>query len=203
MRQRITALRQFVRGEYSHFLFITAVAFGVIVVLAYIAGYFLPEQCELVVEFFSAAVSDSGLVDEAGHFSAVGLFFNNFRAMLLSAVYGFIPFVYFPAFSLGVNGVLLGMLGAYYTHHHISLLVYLAGILPHGIFELPALVVSLACGLYLCRSVTEYVRKNERGVMRPLITNMAWLFLLVLVPLLAAAAVVESYITPIVLNAMM
>lgn len=203
MRQRITALRAFWQGEYSHFLFITAVAFGVIVVLAYIAGYFLPEQCELVVGFFSAAVSDSGLVDEAGHFSAVGLFFNNFRAMLLSAVYGFIPFVYFPAFSLGVNGVLLGMMAAYYTHHNISLLVYLAGILPHGIFELPALVVSLACGLYLCKSVTEYVRKNEKGVMRPLITNMAWLFLLVLVPLLAAAAVVESYITPIVLNAMM
>lgn len=203
MRQRITALRQFVQGEYSHFLFITAVAFGVIVVLAYIAGCFLPEQCELMVEFFSAAVSDSGLMDEAGQFSAVGLFSNNFRAMLLGAMYGFIPFVYFPAFSLGVNGVLLGMLGAYYTHHNISLLVYLAGILPHGIFELPALVVSLACGLYLCKSVTQYVRKNEKGIMRPLITNMAWLFLLVLVPLLAAAAVVEAYITPIVLNAIM
>lgn len=201
MRQHFSSLRAFLQGEYSRFLFMTAAAFAVIVVLAYFVGLALPEQCDNVVGFFSAAVEDSGLMDEAGQFSAIGLFFNNLRAMVLGAAYGFIPFVYFPAFSLGVNGILLGMMAAYYTHRGYSLLLYLAGILPHGIFELPALVLSLACGLYLCHSITQYVRKNEKGVMKPLLLDMARLFLLVLVPLLLIAAFVEAYITPVILNA--
>lgn len=203
MRQHFSSLRTFLRGEYSHFVFITAVAFAVIVVLAYFGGLALPEQCDNVVGFFAAAVEESGVADETGQFSVAGLFFNNLRAMVLSAAYGFIPFVYFPAFSLGVNGILLGMMAAYYTHRGYSLLIYMAGILPHGIFELPALVLSLACGLYLCRSITQYVRKNEKGVMRPLVADMARLFLLILAPLLLLAAAVEAYITPAILSVLM
>lgn len=203
MKQHLSSLRTFLGGEYRRFVLITGAAFAAIVLLSYFGGLLLPEQCNNIVGFFSEAVAESGLVDEAGQFSAVGLFFNNLRAMTLSAAYGFIPFVYFPAFSLGVNSILLGMMAAYYTHNGYSLLLYAAGILPHGIFELPALVLSLACGLYLCHAITRYVRENEKGVMKPLLLDMARLFLLVLVPLLAAAAVVEAYVTPLVMDFLM
>ena len=44
-----------------------------------------------------------------------------------------------------------------------SLGVYLVGILPHGIFELPALVLFCAAGLYLCSRVTARVRGDKEG----------------------------------------
>ena len=90
------------------------------------------------------------------------------------------------------------MFAAYYVNNGVSLLVYLAGILPHGIFELTALMLAFAGGFLLCRQITQYVRSNTKGMMKPLMLNL----LRVLdnphqdIPLLAVAAVAEVYVTP-------
>ena len=78
----------------------------------------------------------------------------------------------------------------------ISLLAYFAGIVPHGIFELPALILALGSGIYLCRKVTDYVRHNEKGVMGPLMKDLLRLFVMHIIPLLVAAAMMEAYVTP-------
>ena len=131
--------------------------------------------------------------------SVPALLWNNLRAMVLSVLYGFIPFIYLPALSLGVNALLLGLFAAYFLNNGISILAYLGGILPHGIFELPALVISLACGIYLC-SINQYVRKNTRGIMAPTLKNIVRVLALTVLPLLAAAAAVEAYVTPAVMQ---
>ena len=125
---------------------------------------------------------------------------NNLRAMVLSVLYGFIPFIYLPALSLGVNALLLGLFAAYFLNNGISMLAYLGGILPHGIFELPALVISLACGIYLCSRINQYVRKNTRGIMAPTLKNIVRVLALTVLPLLAVAAAVEAYVTPAVMQ---
>ena len=76
---------------------------------------------------------------------------------------------------------------------------YLAGILPHGIFELPALVIALALGVSLCSHVTDFVRHNQKGVMVPLMLQTLRVLLLRVLPLLIVAAVMEAYVTPLVL----
>ena len=80
------------------------------------------------------------------------------------------------------------------------MLAYLGGILPHGIFELPALVISLACGIYLCSRINQYVRKNTRGMMAPTLKNIVRVLTLTVLPLLAVAAAVEAYVTPAVMQ---
>ena len=138
-------------------------------------------------------------MDDTGAVSPLGLFGNNLRATLATMLYGFIPFLYLPALSLGVNAIVLGVMAAYYTHNGISLLVFLSGILPHGIFEIPALLLSMAGGLCLCKNINTYIRKNEKGVMKPLLLNLLRVACLLL-PLLAVAAVLEAYVTPLVMS---
>lgn len=198
MKKQLRSIASFWREQYGHYVFVTTVAFLAIAVMAYIAGRIFPDIPAYILDWFNESVENSGIVREDGSFSAVALFFNNLQAMALSVLYGFIPFLFLPALSLGVNSIILGMLAAHYSNNGISLLVYLAGILPHGIFELPALFLSLGAGLCLCKNINVYIRKNEKGIMKPLLLNILRVLCL-LIPLLLAAAVVETYVTPLVM----
>lgn len=197
MKKQLRALGDFWREEYGRWVGMTAVAFLVLVVLSYIAGRLFPEIPATILTYFNEGVADSGIVRDDGSFSALALFGNNLRAMVLSTLYGFIPFLYLPALSMGVNAILLGMVASSVNGQWLLLA---AGILPHGIFELPALCLSLAAGLCLCQNINRYIRKNEKGIMKPLLLNILRVTGLVVIPLLVVAAIMESYVTPAVMQ---
>ena len=197
MKKQLRALGGFWREEYGRWVGMTAVAFLVLVVLSYIAGRLFPEIPAAILTYFNEVVADSGIVRDDGSFSALALFGNNLRAMVLSTLYGFIPFLYLPALSMGVNAILLGMVASSVNGQWLLLA---AGILPHGIFELPALCLSLAAGLCLCQNINRYIRKNEKGIMKPLLLNILRVTGLVVIPLLVVAAIMESYVTPAVMQ---
>ncbi|MEE0409117.1 MAG: stage II sporulation protein M [Oscillospiraceae bacterium] len=200
MKKQLRALGDFWREEYGRWVGMTAVAFLVLVVLSYIAGRLFPEIPAAILTYFNEVVADSGIVRDDGSFSALALFGNNLRAMVLSTLYGFIPFLYLPALSMGVNAILLGMVASSVNGQWLLLA---AGILPHGIFELPALCLSLAAGLCLCQNINRYIRKNEKGIMKPLLLNILRVTGLVVIPLLVVAAIMESYVTPAVMQLFM
>lgn len=193
MKQQFRAIGDFWRAEYGRYVGMTAAAFLVLVVLSYIAGRLFPEIPATILTYFNEVVADSGIVRDDGSFSALALFGNNLRAMVLGVLYGFIPFLYLPALALGVNAAILGMLASLIDGQWLLLA---AGILPHGIFELPALFLSLAAGLCLCKNINVYIRKNEKGVMKPLLLNILRVVALLVLPLLVIAAVMETYVTP-------
>lgn len=197
MKKQFRALGGFWREEYGRWVGMTAVAFLVLVVLSYIAGRLFPEIPAAILTYFNEIVADSGIVRDDGSFSALALFGNNLRAMVLSTLYGFIPFLYLPALSMGVNAILLGMVASSVNGQWLLLA---AGILPHGIFELPALCLSLAAGLCLFQNINRYIRKNEKGLMKPLLLNILRVTGLVVIPLLVVAAIMESYVTPAVMQ---
>jgi len=196
-------MRRFFREEYASTLHMTAIAFAAIVVLGFVGALFAKELAGTIVEMFSQMVQESGIVGEDGSFTALGIFGNNLRASFLSMVYGFIPFLYLPALSLGTNALILGILGGYYVNNGQSLLFYLAGILPHGIFELPALILALALGIYLCQIIVTYIRKNTKGLVSAAVRNAARVFVFLVIPLLVVAAVMEAYVTPLILHLFM
>lgn len=200
MKKQLRALGDFWREEYGRWVGMTAIAFLVLVVLSYIAGRLFPEIPAAILTYFNEVVADSGIVRDDGSFSALALFGNNLRAMVLSTLYGFIPFLYLPALSMGVNAILLGMVASSVNGQWLLLA---AGILPHGIFELPALCLSLAAGLCLCQNINRYIRKNEKGFMKPLLLNILRVTGLVVIPLLVVAAIMESYVTPAVMQLFM
>lgn len=200
MKQRYNELRQFYRNDFRYDLTITSIAFVALILISFFIGFFAPDVASNIVEQFAQQLADLGLQESDGSISAILLFLSNVRAMIVSICYGFIPFVRLPALSLGINSVILGLFGAYYIHNGLSLLAYLCGILPHGIFEIPALILSLSCGLYLCRCVTDSVRNKVKGTINMAVKQIARVLAFHVIPLLFVAALAEAYITPRILN---
>lgn len=178
-----------------------AIAFPLLAVLVFAACMILPDLRERLVNLVLNTMDGLDVVKEDGTLSALGLLSNNVRACALTMVYGLIPFLHLPAMALGVNAMLLGVLAAWYVTEGISMAGYLAAVVPHGVFELPALVLAFAMGLYVCGQLTRRCRKDVSALhVWDCLVLISRMLLLVLIPLLIAASVVEAYITPVILS---
>ena len=167
-----------------------AIVAPLLTLVGFAAAWFFPQLTDHVMD--SAGLSS---VTETRDMAAA-IFANNLTAAFSAILWGLVPFAYLAAFPLGFNFFLVGALGAYYVRSGSSLGVYLVGILPHGIFELPALVLFCAAGLYLCSRVTARVRGDKEVRILRTLSEVSTLFLYVILPLLAAAALMETYVTP-------
>jgi len=138
------------------------------------------------------------LTNMQGSINAPFLFMNNTRAVALIFVLGM--------FSFGVLGILLymlniGIIGGLYALIELlgmnPLPMFAAGVLPHGVFELPALMIGSAIALYMGAAlVTPQTGKSMGEVIIELLADWVKIFLGIVVPLLAIAAVIEAYVTP-------
>ena len=168
---------------------------------AVVLGLFA-EQAQAIVESFMAEVQQSGLVDENGSISLAALFGNNLQATLTATVMGFVPFVFLPVFSLALNGAVIGAVLALSGMMGLQLwqMIFL-GLLPHGIFEIPAIMLGVAMGLYLCRQMNGTLRKRPgTPKIEAVLPHLCRVAVFGVVPLLAAAAVIETFVTPLLLG---
>ena len=130
------------------------------------------------------------------------LFYNNLRVSLLM-LFGGIAFGLLPAAGALANGALVGyVLALAAARAGVNpLLMLAAGVLPHGIFEIPAYLLASAFGLKLgwlaARSLAgQEVREAWKSTGRELAPAILWVM-----GLLAVAAAVESTVTPVLLRA--
>ena len=106
-----------------------------------------PALRETLLSYVFAAMDSTGALNDDGTLSAMAIFSNNLRATVFIMAYGLIPFIQLPAMALGVNAMVIGVLGAWYITQRYSMAAFLAALLPHGILELPALVIAFSVGL--------------------------------------------------------
>ena len=146
--------------------------------------------------------SKSDLIADDGSISAIGLIKNNFVACIISVITGSFPFMFFPIFSLLMNGVLVGVtLGFVKAVAGKSIIKsFFCGILPHGIFEIPALIISMAMGIYLCFFISSKIIGKNKYKFSELLKNYIIILCIVIFPLVVIAGFVEAYITPILIN---
>lgn len=195
-----TLSRELLRREFLN----TAAAFGVLALLGFAAGMLFPDMAQQTLQNFAAQVEQLGLTADVPQSQLMlTLFFNNITAALLSMLYGIIPFLPLSALALGTNALMLGAFAAIYQQQGLGLGVYLLGILPHGIFELTALVLSCALGLLICRTGSERILKKSDVPFFRRTLDCIRVFLSFAVPLLLLAALIEAYITPALLNLVM
>lgn len=201
LNEQGTLLREFLTGRLRRTLGFCALGMLLTVLLGLGIGLLVPEQAAQTMNSFMEQVEQSGVVTSEGEMSVFALLMNNWRAMLISAAYGFIPFLFLPVVSLVSNGVLLGMLAALFVSQGASLLAFLAGILPHGIFEIPALVFSIACGIHLCRNMCWLVTSRpDRTPLPAVLEDLLRVLVMVVAPLTVASAFVECYVTPVIMG---
>lgn len=178
--------------------------------IAGIAGHFIftalyesePAQLENHRQILFSMMQSKDLLSESGQISATALFFNNFVAAGMAVVLGVVPFLFVSIGALGVNAAILGMLSAMMAQEtHDSLYQMVVSIAPHGIFELPALFIAGGMGLMLCLDISARIIYRRRPMpFLTLLCEMLRLFVLVVIPLLVVAAVVEAYLTPVVMQ---
>jgi Uncharacterized membrane protein len=133
------------------------------------------------------------------------LLLNNIEASLVGVVLGFVPFLFLPALVLISNAAVIGAVLSLYSLKGSNVAAVLAaGVLPHGIFEITAVVLSMSMGIYLCYTICSLItgtnKGNKKAVMKKTVADIVRTFLCIVIPLLIAAALIETYVTPLILN---
>ncbi|MBE7435017.1 MAG: stage II sporulation protein M [Anaerolineales bacterium] len=141
------------------------------------------------------------LASMRGHLDASFLFLNNTRSMVIIFLAGLTSFSVLGVLIYILNVALIGGVYALLELIGVSPIpIFLAGVLPHGIFEIPALMIGSAVVLYIgAVLVTPQTGKSMGEVILEMLADWAKIFVGVVVPLLALAAVIEAYVTPALL----
>lgn len=198
-------MRTFFRQYMMVTFIIMVAAFIIVSILGYFGMLKFADTAQDILEQFQDMVEQQGLIDDAGDVSCIKLFLNNFRATGMAAILGIVPFLFLPILVLISNGAIMGALFSVLSNNGAELWKYLvAGILPHGIFEIPAICLGITIGFQMCRFIcSKILDRGKLGSLKAgtFFLNELKLFIFVATPLLIIAAVIESYITPILLNA--
>lgn len=134
-------------------------------------------------------------------FSALYIFSHNLRAVGVIFLAGLVSFsilgVLVYIINLGAIGVVLGVLE---LMGFSTMTVGIAGLVPHGIFELPALLLASAAVLRMgAVLVTPQVGRSMGEVLIESLAYWTKIVLGLVVPLLILAAIIEAYVTPAIL----
>lgn len=126
------------------------------------------------------------------------IFLNNSIKALL-AIYLGVIFGLFPLYFMAANGFIIGIfLDSVAKNEGIK--YFLAGIIPHGILELSAIILASAYGLWLgWLYFKKWIRKEKVDTKTAL--RFCWQkYYTIILPVLLAAAILEAYLTPIVIK---
>jgi stage II sporulation protein M len=129
---------------------------------------------------------------------AVGskIFLNNLEACLLLFLGG-ASFGILTLFIMSLNGIVIGAILELVHKQHSAAFVA-AAILPHGVFEIPGFIIAGALGIMLSQSlVNEYYGAGDAAMEA---RHLARNFVLLVIPLIFIAAMVEAFITPQVIQ---
>lgn len=211
------------RKEYRKYFKYAARALGLGFVAGFVYFMFWPAQEKKALDFVVQSLKDIPL--EASPFIlALTLFYHNARASVIAVVAGAVPFIFLPILDPLFNGGVLGLLVSVAKHQRLDVpRLVLTQILPHGIFELTAVLYATSVGLYLSAAMgrsarAAWLKKRTRPDASPPapprgletgpertadalpespVRNVVRSFVLVVLPLLLIAAFVEGFITPL------
>lgn len=165
-----------------------------IFILSIFAGFFVaqnyPQEIQAYLEEAQAFFSSIQSPTLWGTFLMI--LQNNVEAMLLIVALGI--FVGFFSFTfLLANGFILGVF-AYLFYAKGLLLLFIMGIIPHGIIEIPCMLFSAAIGFQIGKTVVRKIFRKKESLVMELSEGIKFT-VTIIVPALVVAAFIETYIT--------
>ena len=181
LKEYIFSLRRVVLAAFLVFIFA--------VLLGYFSAQSSPEEAGIVLEQLREMLEPMIETSSLGQFLII--FLNNsiiaFLAVILGLIFGIFPFL-----VLFSNGSILGII-VYFTQVRNDWLTILTLTLPHGIFEILAVILACAVGFKLGRVTLGKIFKKEVSIKTELNVALSF-FLRFLFPLLAIAAAIEVFL---------
>jgi stage II sporulation protein M len=152
-----------------------------------ILGFFVPLPEDILQSILEMLKDLVGQIEGLNYIEVIQfIFWNNFKSSLYGILFG-VAFGIFPVFSSMLNGYVLGFV-AQQSVASEGILVLLR-LVPHGIFELPAVLISLGLGMKLGTFIF-YKKKIE--TLKEFFWNSIRVFIFVIIPLLLVAAIIEG-----------
>ena len=147
-----------------------------------------------------AAIQDLGnfLLSLPGALTALFIFLKNAMALLMGFVFSPLLCIV-PILTLTLNGAMLSLVSSLVIQQ-ASVGYVLAGLLPHGVLELPAIIIGEAAAMsFGVLVIMAIFRKESRQQLIPgLKRNLRYLALGII--LLVPAAIIETFVTPLLLT---
>ncbi len=169
--------------ESRNFIYIVLIVFS----LFFLLGYFIrvPENiAQLILEFIGELLRRTEGMSYAELTSFI--FFNNLQSSFFGMIFG-VVFGIFSVMTIVSNGYLLGFVSSSAAQSEGFLILW--RLFPHGIFELPALIISMGLGLKIG---TFIFQKKKMEFLKNYLWNSLRVFLFVIIPLLFIAAIIEG-----------
>lgn len=166
--------------ESSHAVYLAIVLF----LLSAISGFIFRAHLSLIDDLLK------DIIEKTANLNAPEMIFfilqNNLQSAFLSVVLGIFLGI-FPIFSAVSNGVVAGyVLGKTYE---VAGIASWWRLLPHGIFELPAIFIAFGLGIKLGSSI---FAKNQKEEFKRRFYQAMNVFLMIIIPLLIIAAIIEG-----------
>lgn len=169
-------------SESKNYIYITAVLFVIFAVL----GFVFSSHLGFIDEILKELIKEVSLLE--GTDISLYIFANNVQSAIIGLFSGIFLGI-MPIVNIVTNGVVIG-----YVLSKVSAngsLLDMWRILPHGIFEIPAIFIALGMGIKLGMS---FFTKYPFKTFRERLYLSAIVFLTIVLPLLAIAAIIEGFL---------
>ncbi|MBU0957923.1 MAG: stage II sporulation protein M [Nanoarchaeota archaeon] len=171
---------KFMKESKIYFLVIVLLFFGTAIIGFLFPVFFVDTIMDLLRDIFSQIEGMSGVG------LTLFIILNNIMTSLMGMVLGILLGIIPIALTI-LNGYVLGFVSNMAVNE--SGFGALLNLVPHGIFELPALFIALGVGLKIGLSL---FYKNPGDTLKYNIINSFKVFVLIVIPLLVVAGVIEG-----------
>jgi len=165
--------------------------FLISIILGYIFAQNNPDE---IAKFLEKIKSIFPIDEESTPFQIfLFIFENNASKIFLLLPLGIFVGI-FPLFFIFTNGLVFGIF-AHIASSSISWEFFILGIVPHGIIEIPILILATAISLKISKVVIRKIFKKNGNILTEFSKALKF-YVFILLPLILVAALIEAYITP-------
>jgi stage II sporulation protein M len=180
--------------DLKPYIVLSTIVFALSIAVGYIAYGIYPEY---------AMQSISGLEELVEMLEGLSLleimlviFINNTIAMFIAILFGIVLGIV-PLLVLVLNGFIIGTIVRLLIVEN-GLAFIVAGLVPHGIIEIPLLLLSTSIGMKIGYEVLLALAGKPSDIKIEFIKGMKFFFYW-MVPLIFVAALIETFITPVIM----
>ena len=186
--------KQYLYGLKRYILF-SSYIFTVATLGGYIFAQNYPSETQMIIE----EIKSMFVFDQEPTSSQLFFFIfeNNVSKLFLLLPLGIFAGL-LPLFSVFTNGFVLGIFAQIVSINE-SWIFFFLGIMPHGIIEIPVLVVSSAIGMKIGKVAVFRLFSKKVSLLKEF-SKALKSFVLILVPLIFVAALIEAFVTSAILE---
>lgn len=179
------------RSEITLYFLTLLMVLSISILLGYKAAENNPQMAKTFVDQFTSEFGFIKLLPPILIFLII--FINNsvkaFLAMILGIFFGLAPL-----FFVFVNGYMIGVV-VYFVGSKIGIGRVVMMLLPHGVIEIPAIILACSYGMWLGRMFLKKITGSDVSIGNCMELAIRY-YLKTVIPMLIVAAFVETFITP-------